>query len=80
MCGHQMSVQTSDLMEQAVTGFGRMNMNGCGFQTIHGAGRLFIMADGCMIRFMDGSGFRGMNGRLPGLPGDTEAIIMVGLL
>lgn len=49
-----------------------------GCLTIPGDGLPFTMAAGALITIMAGSGYRAMNGRLPGLAGGTEAAIMAG--
>src|ERR1035437_9359853 len=54
-------------------------MAGLGFRIIAGDGHVFIMVAGNLTSIMDGYGFRDMNGRLHGLPGEDAPVIMAGL-
>ena len=49
-------------IEQAVIGFGQMNMNGYGFPIMSGIEHHSIMAVGIMIVITDGCGYQIMNG------------------
>ena len=68
----------SDLTAPTGTGFGPMIMNGCGYRTIPGAGRLFTTAVGFTMIIMAGFGNRDMTGRQPGFAGAAAVIIMAG--
>ncbi len=79
MFGHQMQAQTSGRI--ILTGTGNIQiMDGHGFLITIGDGHLSITAAGNMILFMDGFGYRVVNGDRPGFNGVAHLTIMAGLL
>lgn len=55
-------------------------MDGHGYLTIAGAGLHFTMVPGILTALLAGTGYRVTNGRLHGLAGEANPVIMAGLL
>ena len=80
MFGNPTTIRVLDLKVLMATGYGRMNMNGSGYQIITGVGLHSTMAAGVTILSMAGYGYLVINGLLHGCPGAPEVITMAGRL
>ena len=79
MYGHQTSALDFSLIAQVGNGYGLMNMIGCGYRIIPGAGLPSTMVVGFMMLITDGCGYRVTNGHRRGYHGAVVVITMAGL-